>query len=163
MFKINKLTDYATVVLVDMARSQQVRPTQAISESTGIPLPTVAKLMKSLVKAGLILSHRGARGGYSLVHPANEVSVADVIEAVEGPIALTACVESSSEHCCYETQCPVSGKWNRVNNAVTDALRDVSLADMSRDISGFGSEGMSLPNSMTEAPSHESALAPQQK
>lgn len=134
MFRVNKLTDYATVVLIDMALSKAVRPTQAISDSTGIPLPTVAKLMKSLVKAGLVTSHRGVHGGYSLEQPASEITVAHVIEAVEGPIALTACVDTSAEQCCYENFCPMNGKWNRVNTAVTDALHNVTLAEMINDL-----------------------------
>lgn len=134
MFKVNKLTDYATVVLIDMARSGLIRPTQAISDNTGIPLPTVAKLMKHLVKSGLVTSHRGVRGGYSLNKSADQTTIADVIEAVEGPIALTACVDTSDEQCCYESLCPASGKWNRVNRAVTGALRDVTLSDMMADL-----------------------------
>ncbi|MBT4741270.1 MAG: SUF system Fe-S cluster assembly regulator [Rhodospirillaceae bacterium] len=138
MFKVNKLTDYATVVLIDMASSGLIRPTQAISDNTGIPLPTVAKLMKHLVKSGLVVSHRGVRGGYSLSRPADQTTVADVIEAVEGPIALTACVDTSDEQCSYESLCPASGKWNRVNRAVTGALRDVTLAEMMTDLHGAG-------------------------
>jgi FeS assembly SUF system regulator len=138
VFKVNKLTDYATVILINMAHSDLVRPTQVISDSTGFPSPTVAKLMKNLVKAGLIVSHRGVRGGYSLSRPPEEVTIADVIEAIEGPIALTACVDTTAEHCCYENQCPVHGKWNRVNSAVTDALREVTLADMDDDLRNFG-------------------------
>ena len=151
MFKVNKLTDYATVILVNMAHSDLVRPTQVISDSTGIPLPTVAKLMKNLVKAGLIASHRGVRGGYILSRPPDEVTIADVIEAIEGPIALTACVDTSAEQCCYENLCPVHGKWNRVNNAVTHALREVTLADMDDDLSifvrGSGQHAKSSDNS----------------
>ena len=138
VFKVNKLTDYATVVLIDMAASGAVRPTHAISENTGIPLPTVAKLMKNLVRAGLVKSLRGVNGGYSLNQAAETVTVADVIEAIEGPIAITACVDTSEEHCSYETLCPVQGKWNRVNNAVTDALREVTLAEMVADVKSFG-------------------------
>lgn len=136
MFKVNKLTDYATVVLIDMAKSGLVRPTQAISDNTGIPLPTVAKLMKHLVKSGLVTSQRGVHGGYSLGRPANQMTIADVIEAVEGPIALTACVDTSDEQCCYESLCPASGKWNRVNSAVTNALREVKLSEMIDDVRG---------------------------
>lgn len=136
MFKVNKLTDYATVVLMDMAASAAVRPTQAISEHTGIPLPTVAKLMKHLVKSELVVSHRGVNGGYSLSRPADEMTIADVIEAIEGPIALTTCVDTSDDHCSYEPQCPASGKWNRANIAVTQALRDLSLAEMFDDLQG---------------------------
>ncbi len=138
MFKVNRLTDYATVVLIDMASSGAVRPTHTISENTGIPLPTVAKLMKNLVRAGLVRSHRGVNGGYSLNQAPDTVTVADVIEAIEGPIAITACVETSEEHCTYETLCPVQGKWNRVNDAVTDALREVTLGEMVADVKTFG-------------------------
>ena len=151
MFKVNKLTDYATVVLIDMASSGLVRPTQALSVSTGIPLPTVAKLMKSLVRAELVTSHRGVRGGYSLSRPPEDVTVADVIEAVEGPIALTACVDTTDEHCCYENLCPVQGKWNRVNTAVTVALRTVTLAEMLEEIHEFGRPQEHIASSSPDA------------
>lgn len=147
MFKVNKLTDYATVVLVDMAESGLVRPTQVISDSTGIPLPTVAKLMKNLVRGGLVVSHRGVRGGYSLSRPATDITIADVIEAVEGPIALTACVDTSVEHCCYENLCPAQGKWNRVNSAVTGALRNVTLSEMVDDLRGSSERFVMPPDS----------------
>ena len=133
MFKVNKLTDYATVVLIEIARSNVVRSSQHLSERTGIPLPTVAKLMKSLNKAGLVLSQRGAGGGYVLGRKPGEITIADVIQAVEGPIALTACADTSEEHCGIESICPVQGKWNRVNTAVRIALTEVTLADMAED------------------------------
>ena len=138
MFKVNKLTDYATVVLIDLARAGAVRSTQRLAERTGIPLPTVAKLMKSLNRAGLVASTRGAGGGYTLGRSPAEISVADVIQAVEGPIALTACAETSDEHCGIEMLCPVQGKWNRVNTAVRIALSEVKLADMVAEVAAFG-------------------------
>ncbi len=138
MFKVNKLTDYATVVLIEIARSNVVRSSQHVSERTGIPLPTVAKIMKNLNKAGLVSSQRGAGGGYTLGRKAGEISIADVIQAVEGPIALTACADTSDEHCGIESVCPVQGKWNRVNTAVRAALTEVTLADMTADVAAFG-------------------------
>lgn len=138
MFKVNKLTDYATVVLITIARSHVVRSSQHISENTGIPLPTVAKLMKSLNKAGLVKSQRGASGGYSLGKVPADITLADVIQAVEGPIALTACADTSDEQCSIEAVCPVQGRWNRVNSAVRDALSQVTLADMVADMNAFG-------------------------
>ncbi len=138
MFKVNKLTDYAMVLLLEMARGSTVRSTQHVSDRTGIPLPTVAKIMKSLGKAGLVQSQRGAGGGYALGRRPIEITVADVIQAVEGPIALTACAETSDEHCSIEAVCPVQGKWNRVNRAVRAALTEVTLADMAEDIPTFG-------------------------
>ena len=138
MFKVNKLTDYATVVLIEIARSNVVRSSQHLSVRTGIPLPTVAKLMKSLSKAGLTQSQRGASGGYILGRGPGDITIADVIQAVEGPIALTACADTSEEHCSIESVCPVQGKWNKVNTAVRAALSEVTLADMADDVAGFG-------------------------
>lgn len=138
MFKVNKLTDYATVVLIEIARAREVRSSQQLAEQTGIPGPTVAKLMKSLNKAGLVASRRGAGGGYALGKAAQDITIADVIQAVEGPIALTACADTSDEHCSIERLCPVQGKWNRVNAAVRAALTEVTLADMATDMAMFG-------------------------
>jgi FeS assembly SUF system regulator len=148
MFKVNRLTDYATVVLIDIARAEGVRSTQRIAERTGIPLPTVAKIMKSLNRAGLVASTRGSGGGYILGRPAAAITVADVIQAVEGPIALTACADTSDEHCGIETLCPVQGKWNRVNTAVRVALSEVTLADMAADVAAFGSRAFGTPASV---------------
>ncbi len=138
MFKINKLTDYATVVLIEIARGDVVRSSQQIAGQTGIPVPTVAKLMKALNTVGLVASRRGAGGGYFLGRPAVGIALADVIEAVEGPIALTACTDTSDELCSIESVCPVQGKWNRVNAAVRAALTEVTLADMVEDVNAFG-------------------------
>ncbi len=115
-----------------------VRSSQQIADQTGIPMPTVAKLMKGLNKAGLVASRRGAGGGYFLGRPAVGITLADVIQAVEGPIALTACADTSDEHCSIESVCPVQGKWNRANSAVRAALSEVTLADMVEDVSAFG-------------------------
>jgi FeS assembly SUF system regulator len=138
MFKVNKLTDYATVVLIHIARTPGLHSAHRIAERTGIPLPTVAKLMKSLHRAGLVASQRGAAGGYALGRPPQAITVADVIQAVEGPIALTACADTSDEQCGIETLCPVQGKWNRVNTAVRSALAEVTLADMAAEVAAFG-------------------------
>ena len=138
MFKVNKLTDYATVILIEIARSYVVRSSQQIAAQTGIPMPTVSKLMKGLNKAGLVSSRRGAGGGYFLGRPAVSITLADVIQTVEGPIALTACTDTSDEHCNIESVCPVQGKWNRANSAVRAALAEVTLADMVEDVAAFG-------------------------
>jgi FeS assembly SUF system regulator len=130
MFRINKLTDYAVVLLVDMARTDRVRAAQQIACDTGVPLPTVAKVMKALVRGALVVSQRGASGGYGLARPAAEITVADMIQALEGPIALTACVDQAEDACGLETLCPMHGNWNTVNRKVEEALRTISLADM---------------------------------
>jgi FeS assembly SUF system regulator len=150
MFKVNKLTDYATVLLIEIARHPAAQSTQHISDHTGIPLPTVAKLMKSLNKAGLVASRRGAGGGYGLGRAPAEISLADVIQAVEGPIALTACADTSDEHCNIENICPVQGKWNRANSAVRAALAQVTLAEMVADMNSFGVKPAPVPVTAAE-------------
>jgi len=140
VFKVNKLTDYATVVLIDVARSETRLSSFQLARRTGIPLPTVAKLMKSLGRAGLVQASRGATGGYAIGRETRGITIADIIQAVEGPIALTACADTSEEHCGMEKTCPVQGKWNRVNQNVRAALQEVTLADMVADMGAFGIE-----------------------
>ena len=130
MLRLSKLTDYAVVVLVRLSRADEVQTSPGIAAATGIPEPTVAKVLKALAGAGLVASQRGARGGYRLTRPLGAIAVSDVIAAIDGPIALTACVEGSSEHCGVEQLCSMRGNWNRVNRAIRDALEDVTLADM---------------------------------
>jgi|TARA_R110000868_G_scaffold145860_1_gene366323 FeS assembly SUF system regulator len=131
MLKLNKMTDYAVVVLGQMARDPgRVRTAAVLSETTAIPLPTVSKLLKILAGVGLVTSHRGANGGYSVDRTAEQVTVADIVQAIDGPIALTACVDDSDGQCEVSNSCPISGNWNRVNLAVRRALEDVTLADL---------------------------------
>ena len=131
MFRLNRLTDYAVVVMTQMTQNpRNVHTAPQIAADTGIPLPTVAKLLNALARESLVESHRGAAGGYALGRPAEQVSVAEIIQAMEGPIALTACVEGSGNHCEVECFCPMRGNWNRVNQAIHQALSEVTLADM---------------------------------
>jgi FeS assembly SUF system regulator len=131
MIRLSKLTDYAIVVMSDMGRRAEAVHTVAhIAERTGVPAPTVAKLMKSLTPAGLAISHRGAAGGYALSRPPDEISIAEIVTALEGPIALTACVDGSDGQCGVEKLCPMRGGWEKVNHAIRSALEQVSLADM---------------------------------
>lgn len=131
VFRLNKLTDYGVVLLTQMAQQPaDLRSAQQIAEQTALPLPTVAKLLNALARSGIIVSHRGASGGYSLGRPATAISVADIVQALEGPIALTACADGSADICEVETLCPMAGNWNRVNRAIRSALASVSLAEM---------------------------------
>ena len=132
MIKLSKMTDYAVVVMARMARDGAcVQPVPQLAERTGVPAPTVAKLMKLLAPAGLMESHRGATGGYSLTRAAEDISIADIISAVDGPIGLTACNKNAEGHCDVESLCPMRGNWDKVNRAVRRALEEVTLADMS--------------------------------
>lgn len=131
MFRLNRLTDYAVVVMAQMANGEgQVRTAPQIAEETGVPSPTVAKVLNALARDGLIVSQRGASGGYRLGGPPERITVAAIIEALEGPIALTACVDGQSGHCESEALCPMRGNWDRVNTAIRNALEGVTLEDM---------------------------------
>ena len=131
MFKLNRLTDYAVVALAHMVRGgARVQTAPQIARECGVPLPTISKILAALGQAGIVQAQRGAAGGYTLARPAAAISMADVIEALEGPIALTACVEGTEEHCVVETLCPMRGNWNRVNRAIRTALDGVTLAEM---------------------------------
>lgn len=134
MLRLAKLTDYAIVLLAHMARQGHVcvHPAAELSEATSVPLPTVQKLMKSLTQQGLTLSVRGARGGYSLARDPAAIRLVDVIDAIEGPVALTACSVSEGEPCSDAAHCQVSGHWPVINRAVRSALEGVSVLDLSR-------------------------------
>jgi FeS assembly SUF system regulator len=130
MLRLSKLTDYAVVVLVRLAGLDGVQTSPGIAAATGIPEPTVAKVLKTLAASDLVLSQRGARGGYRLNRSLAAIPIADVIAAVDGPIALTACVEGSATECEAQGLCPMRGRWDPVNDAIQRALSGISLADM---------------------------------
>lgn len=131
MLRLNRMTDYGIVVLGQMAQDAgRVRTAAALADATGMPVPTVSKLLKQMAAASLVSAHRGAKGGYSLDRAAAAVTVTEIIQALEGPIALTACVDGAEECCEVEHSCPMRGNWNRVNRAIRSALDGVTLADM---------------------------------
>ncbi len=98
-----------------------------------LPLPTVSKILKLLAREGLLASHRGVKGGYSLAPPAEEISMAEIIAALEGPIAITECIERRAR-LLHEPLCPVRGNWQRINEAVRTALDGISLAEMAQPL-----------------------------
>ncbi len=127
MLRLSKLTDYAVVVLVRLELIQPSRPRRNRRRHRH-PEPTVAKVLKALAGSGLVASQRGAHGGYRLLRPLAAIGIADVIAAIDGPIALTACVDGSS--CEAEHSCPMRGRWDPVNEAIQQALSTITLADM---------------------------------
>ena len=146
MFRLNRLTDYAVVVMSQMSlRGEELRSAQQISDDTAVPLPTVSKLLNLLGRAGLVTAQRGAAGGYTLSRSPEQISVAQIIQALEGPIALTACVDGAAESCDVESLCPMRGNWNKVNAAIQDALTSVSLADMTNFSGAFRAPPASTP------------------
>jgi FeS assembly SUF system regulator len=138
MLRLNRLTDYGVVVLIQMAQNRDDLWTASrISQDTGVPLPTVSKLLNALAHAELITSHRGASGGYTLERRAEMITVAEIIQALEGPIALTACVDGATGGCEVESICPMRGNWDKVNKAIQGALGQVTLADMALNFLPF--------------------------
>lgn len=130
MLRIAKLTDYATLLMVRLA-GEPARYFSAaqLADELVLPLPTVSKLLKRLLRAELLTSIRGAGGGYSLAHAPHAVSVADVVSAIEGPVALTECTLGKGG-CSLEKNCATRTNWQLINRAVRMALEAVSLADM---------------------------------
>jgi len=131
MLRISKLTDYGTVVLACLASPPGRRHTAtAVATRTRLGLPTVSKLLKSFHHAGLVTSVRGAHGGYELARPAHEISAASIIDAIEGPVAITEC---SGDHsaCDLENVCSTGGSWQRINEAIRRSLDGISLAQLS--------------------------------
>jgi FeS assembly SUF system regulator len=131
MLKLNKMTDYAVVILSHMARLPDARANVAsLAAATSVPEPAAAKILKDLVRAGLVESFRGAAGGYRLVRGGDAITVRQVVEAVEGPITLVDCTDGASACCATQKQCPLRGKWGPVNDAIIAALDNVTLHDM---------------------------------
>ena len=132
MLRLSKLTDYAVVVLVQLSQGAACQTAPGIARATGVPEPTVSKVLKALSLAGIVTSQRGSRGGYILSAPAGSIDVASVVTAIDGPIALVACVEGSGLDCEALGQCPVRGRWDVVNTAIRTALSAITLVDLAQ-------------------------------
>ena len=132
--RLSSLADYAVVMMSAAARhcGQAQLNAAHLAEETGIPLPTVQKLVSKLSHAGLLRSVRGAGGGFRLARPAAAVTLADVIEAIEGPIAMTSCIDTGKHDCGLEGSCRVQAHWPVVNNAVRGALAGINLTSLAR-------------------------------
>ena len=132
--RLSSMADYAVVTMSAAARhcgGARVSAAELAAE-TGLPAPTVQKLVSLLSKAGLLRSVRGVGGGLQLARPAAAITLADIVEAVEGPIALTSCVEHGKHDCALEGTCCVQPHWGVVNQAMRGALAGISLTQLSR-------------------------------
>ncbi|MBT8069812.1 MAG: SUF system Fe-S cluster assembly regulator [Xanthomonadales bacterium] len=134
MLRISKMTDYAIMVMVELHGLRgEVLSAHALAERSHLELPTVSKVLKLLVKTDLVASYRGPSGGYSLERDAEEISVAEIIAAIEGPIAMTECsVEEGL--CAQEAVCGLRGNWQRISLAIAKAMEAVSLAEMAQPV-----------------------------
>lgn len=152
MLRISKLTDYGTVILACLAgQSARLWTAAEVAEVTRIGLPTVSKLLKKLQRSGLVASTRGSHGGYQLAQPANEITAARILDALEGPFSITECSGAHST-CGLESKCTVGHAWQRVNGAIRRALSDISLAQLAGT---DRSTTTTVPLTRLRAPSHE--------
>ncbi len=148
---MTKQADYGIVLLTRMA-SEPDRLVNA-SELAGVvqlPLPTVSKILKLLGRAGLLESHRGVKGGYCLAREAERITVAEIIAALDGPIAITECIDDTPGECSQESFCGVRGNWQRINHAIRHALENITLAEMTHPI---GAELVTLGGGADDAKS----------
>ena len=137
MLRVSRLTDYGTMILGCLAQGdEQSLSATRIAKATGLRLPTAQKLLKQLAGGGLVRSERGATGGYRLARPAGDINAAEILEALEGPMALTECSHAESQ-CELESFCSVGGAWQQINRAIRGALTEVTLADLRRSAPNF--------------------------
>lgn len=134
MIKLSRLTDYAIVIVAELARTPgDLQAAATLSVRTRIPEPTVAKVLKILARGGVVDSARGVNGGYVMTRPLAAISIGEVVEAMNGPISLTACADDSAEEeCMVAGNCLLRGRWSPVNAAICAALEAVKLSDMIR-------------------------------
>jgi len=136
MLKLSRLTDYGTVLLAHLARDpERLHSAAELSQATRLGAATVRKLLKLLARGGIVRSQRGAHGGYALARAPERVTAVDIIDALEGPVALTEC---SGEHsaCAHERDCALNHNWPAINAAVRESLRAVTLAQLARPRGG---------------------------
>jgi FeS assembly SUF system regulator len=130
MLRITKIADYGFILLVHMANQDRdtLHNAKDLSDAIGIPLPTISKVLKILTQGGILVSQQGSKGGYSLSRPASEITAAEIIETVEGPVAITDCTGTGG----CERNCKVSPSWKKVNDTLEATLQDLTLADMAK-------------------------------
>ena len=131
MFRISRLTDYGIVVMAHLAECKDGDSHNAreLAEDTQLPAPFVSKILKSLTRAGLLVSQRGSKGGYSLARTPSEIPVVEMITALEGPVGITECTIHPGA-CAQEPSCQVRDPWQRINGALHTALEKITLADL---------------------------------
>jgi FeS assembly SUF system regulator len=131
MFRITKQTDYGIVLVSHMAAEPERQFTAPdLAAEAQLPVPMVSKILKLLAREGVLISHRGASGGYTLARGPREIAVSEVITALDGPIAMTECIDDGPGECLQERVCPLRSNWQVINRAVREALDGIKIADM---------------------------------
>ena len=153
MIRLSRLADYGVVLACQMAvKADRCHNAFDLAAATGLPAPTVSKLLAALARAGVLVSQRGAKGGYRLARAPEAITAADIVSAVDGPIALTVCIEHGSGACDVESLCPTRSGWRRINDAVRDAMKSVSLAELAFTVPAGVADTHPLPAATTPAP-----------
>ncbi len=138
MLRVTKLADYGIIMLTHFAHNEGVcQNARDIARDVQLPLPMVSKVLKTLAREGLLTSQRGTKGGYSLARKPEEITVASIIGALEGPIAVTECSDRTRGGCDHARKCPLRTNWNRINEAIHSALEGITLAEMTQPIAGL--------------------------
>jgi FeS assembly SUF system regulator len=128
---MTKQADYGIVLLTQMSTNRdRFHNAPELADEAHLPQPTVSKILKQLARYGLLESHRGVKGGYSLARNPAEISAAEIISALDGPIAITECIDDGPGECSQEAICPLRGNWQRINLAIREALEQISLEDL---------------------------------
>ena len=131
MLKLSKLADYSFILLIQMVTGSDKSWSAAeLASTTALPPPTVAKLMKLLSKSNIVTAQRGATGGYRLANQPTAITVASIIEAIDGPIELTCCVNKREPVCAAQSFCVMRGGWDKINRVTRQALESVFLSDL---------------------------------
>ena len=152
MLRMSKLADYGTVVMTSLARApDHIHSAANVADQTGLAQPTVSKILKTLAREGLLVSARGAKGGYMLARPPREISLAQVIGALEGPIGMTEC-SSAPGLCLQESGCSIRTNWQRINRMILQALEHITLEQMAHPI------GQAVGISLTKAPANRARV-----
>lgn len=132
MLRVTKLADYGIVILTHLAATPGQVNARDLARNARLPLPMVSKILKLLSRSGLLVSHRGTKGGYTLARSPEAITVAEIIRTLDGPIAVTECTDKVHGACDLESLCPVQSNWHRINQVIHHALEQLTLADMSQ-------------------------------
>ncbi len=135
MLRLNKLTDYAVVLMTYIASSPEpsLHSARELAEGTQLPVATVGKILRELLDHGLVVSHRGVKGGYALARDSDEISVAEIIAALEGPIGFTEC-NATPGSCDLEPSCTVRYNSGVIGRTLQRALANIRLSDLTRPL-----------------------------
>jgi FeS assembly SUF system regulator len=132
MLRISRMADYALLMVFNMLSRDELITLDSLHEVTNLSLPTMRKLMRSLISSNLVESARGSKGGFRLSRPHDQISIAEVIEAIDGPIALTECAKLDGGLCELEDKCGLKENWNMVNHLISNTLHSVKLDAMAK-------------------------------